>query len=158
VEIVEQIIQLAKELVLATGCHEPILFIKGSKGNIAMAFKEFGDTADKRVRQMLNAGTRLAYKHHVGELEALVFVDEAWMGTNITIQPSKDPNRVEVLLINTLDAATQEESVIMFKMVRNQQGKIIDLKQNALPENGSVEGKLLPAFQKGYQIVRPTTN
>lgn len=157
-EIVEQIIQLAKKLILEMGYHEPILFIKGTKTNIVLNFKEFGDTSDARARNMLNAGANLAYKDSVGELEALVFVDEAWMGTNIDIQPSKDPNRIEVLLINTLDAATQEEGLIMFEMVRNKQGKIIDLKQNSLPDKGSVKGMLLPAFQKGYQLIRPKTN
>ncbi len=157
-EIVDQIIQLAKKLILEMGYHEPILFIKGSKTNVVLNFKEFGDTSDKRERAMLNAGANLAYKDNVGELEALVFVDEAWMGTNINIQPSKDPNRIEVLLINTLDTATQEESLIMFEMVRNQKGKIIDLKQNSLPEEGSAEGILLPAFQKGYKLISPVTN
>src|SRR5690348_17239973 len=107
VEIVEQIVQLAKELVLESGYHEPILFIQGTKGNIVLNFKEFGDTSDKREQNMLNAGATLAYRQHVGELEALVFVDEAWMGTNIDIQPSKDPKRIEVLLINTLDPGTK---------------------------------------------------
>lgn len=157
-EIVEQIIQLAKKLILEMGYHEPILFVKGSKVNVVLNFKEFGDTADKRARNMLNAGANLAYKDNVGELKALVFVDEAWMGTNINIQPSKDPKRIEVLLINTLDMATQEERLIVFEMVRDRQGKLIDLKQSSLPEKGSVKGVLLPAFQKGYQLIRPVTN
>jgi hypothetical protein len=158
VDDVEKIVQLAKELVLEMGYHEPILFVKGSKRKIFMNFKEFGDTSDARARNMLNAGASLAYKDNVGELEALVFIDEAWMGMNMNIQPSKDPKRIEVLLINTLDPKTQEEGLIMFEMIRDPKGKLVDLKQNSMPEGGSVKGMLLPAFQKGYQIISPVTN
>ena len=157
-EMVEQIIRLAKQLVLEMGYHEPILFVKGSKNNIVLNFKEFGDTSSKRERNMLNAGANLAYKQNVGELEALVFVNEAWMGTNINVLPSKDPQRIEVLLINTFDPGTKEEALIMFEMVKNSQGKVTDLKQKTLPEIGSVKGILLPAFQKGYQSISPVTN
>ena len=157
-EIVDEIIRLAKELVLKMGYHEPILYVKGSKDNVFMNFQEFGDTADDRVRRMLDSGAMLAYRHHVGELESLVFVDEAWMGTNLDVLPSKDPKRVEVLIINILDASSQEESIIMFEMVRDKQGKVIDFKQNSSFEKGRVKGKLLPAFQKGYKTIRPTTN
>jgi len=156
--MVEQIIRLAKKLVLEMGYHEPILFVKGSKTNIILNFKEFGDTSYKRERTMLNAGAYLAYKQNIGELEALVFVDEAWMGTNINVLPSKDPQRIEVLLINTFDPGTKEESLIMFDMVRNAQGKVTDLKEKTLPENGSVKGILLPAFVKGYQSISPVAN
>lgn len=157
-EMVEQIIRLAKKLVLEMGYLEPILFVKGSKSKFVLDFKEFGDTSEQRELHMLKAGAWLAYKHHVGELEALVFVNEAWMGTNINVLPSKDPNRIEVLLINTFDPGTKEESLIMFEMVRNAQGKVTDLKEKTLPETGSVKGILLPAFQKGYLMIRPVTN
>ena len=157
-EMVEQIIRLAKKLVLEMGYHEPILFVKGSKSKFVLNFKEFGDTSEQRERNMLNAGATLAYKHNVGELEALVFVNEAWMGTNINVLPSKDPNRIEVLLINTFDPGTKEESLIMFEMVRNAQGKVTDLKEKTLPGTGSVKGILLPAFLKGYQSISPVAN
>lgn len=158
VEDVEQIIQLAKKLILEMGYHEPILFVKGTEKNLVLNFKEFGATSDERARQMLNAGANMAYKDNVGELEALVFVDEAWMGTNIDIQPSKDPKRIEVLVINTFDMATQEERLIVFEMVRDPKGKLIDLKKPDLPEPGSVKGMLLPAFRKGYQMISPVAN
>ncbi len=160
-EDVEEIVQLAKKLILEAGSHGPTVFLKGSEGKMAVALADFGETADKRARDMLNAGALTAFKHHVGELELIVFVSEAWMGTNMDIQPSKDPKRVEVLLINSLDTATQEERLVMFEIVRNTQGKVTDLKKPSMPEvdkGESVKGILLPAFQKGYQIIRPVTN
>jgi len=161
VEDVEEIIQVAKKLMLEAGNYGPTVFLKGSEGKVAIGLAEFGETADKRERDMLNAGAFAACKHSVGELELIVFVSEAWMGTNMDIQPSKDPKRIEVLLVNILDTATQEERLVMFEIVRNKQQKVIDLKKPSMPDYDkaeSVKGILLPAFQKGYQLIRPVTN
>jgi hypothetical protein len=162
VDDVEEIVQLAKKLVLETGYHEPIIFVKGSEGRVALEFKSFGETSEQRRLMMLNAGSRMAYEHHVGELEKLIFVDEAWMSKanekGEFMQPSRDPKRIETLIVNSLDVATHEETMICFEMVRDPQGKITDLKQMSLPDGTSVQGMLLPAFQKGYQLIRPVTN
>jgi hypothetical protein len=155
---VDEIVQLAKKFILEMGYHEPILFVKGTTRKVVIGFKRFGDNSSQRELTMRNAGAHLAYKDNVGELGVLVFVDEAWMGMNLDVLPSEDPKRIEVLIINTFDMSSQEEAMICFEMVRNKEGKITDLKQNFLPEGGSVKGVLLPAFRKGYQMIRPTTN
>ena len=159
-EDVEQIVQLAKEIVLKTGYFEPTIFIIGSKSKLAVRPETFGDTADDRRLRMLSMGSYVAYKRNVGELIQLIFVDEAWMSParEEFIQPSKDPSRVETLIINILDTKNQDETIVCFEMIRNSKKKVIDLKQMSLPGGGSVEGRLLPAFQKGYQIVQPTVN
>lgn len=158
VEDVEEIVQLAKKLMLETGSHEPVVFLKGSEGKMAVALSRFGDNADKRAHDMLNAGAFTAVKHNVGELELLVFVSEAWMGMNFDIQPSKDPKRVEALIITSLNTGTWEQNMIMFEIVRNHQKQVTDLKQNVLPKYDSIESPLLIAFLKGYQSIRPVTN
>lgn len=156
-EDVEKIIQLAKQYMLKSGQHPPAVFIKGSMGKGVVVLEDFGVHNDKRT-DMLNAGVFTATKHSVGELETIIFVSEAWMGMNMDVQPSQDPKRVEVLIINSLDVATQEERMIQFEIVRNKEKKVIDLKEPDLPDGITVKGTLLPAFQKGYQIVRPVTN
>ncbi len=159
---VAEIVQLAKKIVLDTGYFEPTVFIKGSERKLAVQPETFGQTADDRQRNMLNMGAYIAYKQNVGELEILIFADEAWMSkpdkNGEFIQPSLDPKRIETLIINSLDARTQEETMICFEMVRNTQGKVTNLKQMSLPDGGSVKGNLLPAFQKGYQFIRPVRN
>src|SRR5689334_402090 len=115
--------------MLEAGSHGPTVFLKGSEGKVAIALAEFGESANKREQDMLNAGAYAAYKHSVGELELIVFVSEAWMGRNMDVQPSKDPQRIEVLLINSLDTATQEQQLVSFEIVRNTQGKVTDLKK-----------------------------
>lgn len=160
-EDVEEIVQFAKKLMLETGSYGPTIFLKGSEGKVAIGLADFGETADKRERDMLNAGAFAAVKHSVGELELIVFVSEAWMGRNFDIQPSKDPRRVEVLLINSLDTATQEQKMVTLEVVRSKQGKVTDFKKPSIPELDKVydvKGILLPAFLKGYQVIRPVTN
>ena len=156
----EEIMEFVKKMTLDLGVCEPIVFVKGSEGKMAIGMKVFGETSYDRERHMLNAGTFTAYKHHVGELEKLIFVDEAWMSParEEFIQPSKDPNRVETLIINSLNPMTQEQTMICFEMIRDSQKKLISFKQMSLPGGSTVEGRLLPAFQKGYQFVQPTTS
>jgi hypothetical protein len=162
VQDVEEIVQLVKKLTLEAGSCQPTVFVNGSQQKVAIGMKNFGETSDARARDMLNAGTFTAYKHSVGELESLVFVSEAWMSEvnekGELVQPSRDPKRIETLIINCLDVATQDETVRMFEMVRNPKGELTDLNQMSLPEGGRVKGMLLPAFLKGYQLVRPVTN
>ena len=155
---VQKIADFAKAIFLRDGYHAPIVIAKGTKGNRVVLLEQFGDTADERVKDMFYAGALLADKGNVGELDLIVFVNEAWIGRNRDVLPSLDPKRIEVLLINSLDARTQEENILAFEVVRDRKGQVTNLKDWGLPDNGSVKGKLLPAFQKGYQIVSPVHN
>jgi hypothetical protein len=155
VEDVEKIVRLAKEVMLAAGSHGPTVYLRGSDGKVAIGLEDFGEN---KQLELINAGTWTALKHNVGELQLLIFVCEGWMSQNLGIRPSEDPKRIEVLIINVLDVATQEEQVIQFEIVRNKAKKVIDLREPDVPRTDSVKGRLLPAFQKGYQIVQPTFN
>jgi len=158
VDEVKSITDIAKQLMLHDGYHAPIVFAKGTKSKVFTYLESFGNTALERAKDMLYAGAMVADKHNVGELELIVLVNEAWMSRNPDVLPSHDPKRIEVLLINSLDARTQEEQLIAFEIVRNNQEKDVDLKQIVLPEKVSTKGRLLPAFQKGYQLVSPVLN
>jgi len=158
VDDVKAITEIAKRVFLTDGYHAPMVFAKGTNGKVALEFKNFGATSGERERDMLNAGTFIACKSNVGELELIVFVNEAWQSTNANVLPSQDPKRVEVLVINSLDARTQEERLLIFEVKRDPKGKVLDLKELALPEKVETKGRLLLAFQKGYQIVSPVHN
>jgi hypothetical protein len=158
VDEVKNTIEIAKKLFLKDGYHVPLLLVKGTAGKIAIGLQEFGDTSDKRAQDMLNTGTWLACKHHVGDLELIVFICEAWMGTNVRVLPSQDPNRIEVLQVNSLDVRTNTEAMQAYQIKRDPKGNVNDLKALPFPKGGSVAGRLLPAFLKGYQIVSPVHN
>jgi len=155
---VKEIIDTAKRLMLRDGYHAPIVFAKGTKRRAVVALECFGNTADERAKDMLCAGAMVADKYNVGELELIVFVNEAWIGTNVNVMPSLDPKRVEVLVIHTLDARTQEEDLIAFEVVRNNQHTVVDLKQYVSLGKGSAKGELMRAFQKGYEMMSPVLN
>jgi len=155
---VKEIVDIAKGLMLRDGYHVPMVFARGTKSKVAVALECFGNTATERAEDMLYAGAMVANKRNVGELELIVFVNEAWMGRNLDVIPSQDPKRIEVLVINSLDTRTQEEDLIAFEIVRNNHHTVVDLKQVILPGKVSAKGKLLPAFQKGYQLVSPVLN
>jgi hypothetical protein len=158
VDEVQKIADVAKSIFLRDGYHAPIVIAKGTKGGRAVLLEQFGDTADARIKDMFSAGALLAQKGNIGELELIVFVSEGWMGTNITILPSQDPKRIEVLLINSLDARTQEEHTLQYEIKRDPKGHVLDLKELVFSATVEAKGKLLPAFQKGYQIVSPVHN
>jgi len=158
VDDVKQITDIAKRVFLKDGYHAPMVFVKGTNTKAAIQLAHFGETAGKRELDMFNAGTWLSCKHNVGELELIVFVSEGWMGTNLDMLPSQDPKHTEILLINSLDARTQEEKMLAFEVVRDPKGQVTNLKDWCLPEEGNVKGTLLPAFLKGYQIISPVHN
>jgi len=158
VDEVKEIADFAKQFMLKAGYHAPMVFVKGTTGKVAVELKSFGDTNDERVLNMLNAGTHTACKSNVGELELIVLISEAWMSRNLDMLPSKDPKHTEMLMINSLDARTQEENMTAFEIIRDPRGQVISLKDWDLPDGGSVKGNLLPAFQKGYQIISPVLN
>jgi len=158
VDEVKEIADIAKQLFLQDGYHVPMIFVKGTMGKVFFPLAHFGETADRRELDMLNAGTTLACKRNVGNLELIVFVCEAWMGTNINVLPSQDPNKTEVLQVNSLKVRTNTEAMQLFQIKRDPKGNVNGLRDLPLPENGTIEGRLLPAFLKGYQIVSPVHN
>jgi len=158
VDEVKAITDIAKRVFLQDGYHAPTVFVKGTDKKAAIQLVRFGATAGERELDMLNAGTWLACTHNVGELELIVFVSEGWMGTNLEVLPSQDPKRIEVLLINSLDVRTQEEHMLPFEVKRDPKGTVLDLKELVLPETVAAKGILLPAFQKGYQVISPVHN
>ena len=155
---VQKIADVAKSIFLRDGYHAPIVIANGTKGGRAVLLEQFGDTADARIKDMFSAGALLAQKGNIGELELIVFVSEGWMGTNITILPSQDPKRREVLLINSLDARTQEEHTLQYEIKRDPKGQVLDLKELVFSDKVVSKGWLLPAFRKGYQTISPVHN
>jgi len=158
VDEVKEIADVAKKIFLQDGYHAPMVFVKGTNGKLFFELTNFGATAGERERSMLNAGTLIACKRNVGDLELIILVNEAWMGMNLSLMPSQDPKRIEALLISSLDARTKEERLLIFEVKRDPKGKVLDLKELIFPNTVEAKGWLLPAFLKGYQIISPVHN
>lgn len=153
---VQEIVKIAKQILTQFGTHAPMLFVRGSKGGGMVTFKDFGPEHEDKLRQMANAGVEAAVKYPSGDLHSVIFVTEAWMGTakkgQQYTQPSKDPKRKEMLLITTLDAVTSKQGLLMYQMIRNKRGELIELNRFT-GKWDSVESPLLPAFVAGYNLI-----
>jgi len=155
---VEIIAGIAKALMLRDGYHMPIVFVKGTNSDVAIGLRSFGETNEERVQDLLQVGIKTAVECNVGELELIVLVNEAWMSSNPEVLPSQDPERKEMLMVQSLDARTQDEDMQGFEIIRDPKGQVVSLLDWHHPVSDSVKGNLLQAFQEGYQTVRPILN
>jgi hypothetical protein len=155
-KIPDDILATAKEAVLRFGYFKPSLFVEGTNGRV-FTHLPFGESNDERVWIMTQAGMKLAKDGKLGDVERVIFVTEAWVGParERYVPPSQDPDRMEVLLFNVLDAETNTQYLEMYSCVRNGQQEITDLKFVPMPEKGkTVDGNLLPAFLTGFRLYK----
>jgi len=159
VDEVKKIIDIAKQVFLQDGYHAPMVFVKGDKGKVVVEIKNFGNDSYQREQIMLNLGTYVACKQNVGDLDLVVIVSEAWTSRNLTMLPSQNPKRIEVLSINFLDVGSLEEKATMFTVLRDRFGKAVGLRPfDKSTDFFDVKGHLLPAFVRGYSVISPVHN
>src|SRR5574341_111200 len=119
----EQVAQSAKEVILRDGKHLPTLIALGSLHNVVTRFSQMPDTHKGRAVMMHRTGSVIAEAGEVGDLQKVYFVVEAWMNTaredgTFDLPPSKDPNRIEVLIVDSMDVQENEGDLIILEMVR----------------------------------------
>jgi hypothetical protein len=153
--IPEEILKVAKESALRFGRVEPMLFVDGTKSKVYLNLP-FGETLDARVAIMTEVGITLAKSNRIGDVERVIFVSEAWASPSRAqyTWPSQDPDRMEVLLFNLLDAKTNTQVLEMYACIRNKRQDIIDLKLVPQPDGGTVGGTLLPSFLAGFKLFK----
>jgi len=151
------VIRTAEEFVLKYGYHPTVLWIQGTKERKYILFEDFPDEPEAKIGFMAYAGKTTAEMGNLGNLEQLVLVMEAWMVKldkgEIYRRPSQHPERIEVLVIGSLDVATQEQRVTAFEYRRDADGMLRELQKYVLPDGSTVaqaESPLLSAFIAGY--------
>ena len=114
------------------------------------------DVQTGRAEQMIHLAMQLAQFRMVGDINLVVLVAEAWASParEPFMIPSKDPNRCDVLVINALDGQTQEQQLLLFTCIREQNGVVTGLKPLPVPASVSVESPLLRAFLTGYRLAQ----
>ena len=153
--IPDEILTTVKGFMYQFGQFEPMVFVFGTQGKWYMPLP-FGQTSDDRAEIMTRAGVQVAKSGEIGDMEQVIYVSEAWVSPSRTpyIPPSQDLNRQEVLMFNSLDAKTNAQGLELYVCVRNRQQKITDLKVMEIPEKGSFESRLLPAFMAGFRLFK----
>jgi len=136
----------------------PTLIVCGTRKTISFLMSE-SENRNARAEQLICLATQLAHSRTVGEIDLVVLVTQAWVcpaRMPFTIQPSKDPNRCEVLVISALDGVTKEQKLLLYTCIREPNGVLTDLKPLLVPALVNVEGPLLRAFLTGYRLVKST--
>ena len=154
----EEVICLAKEVTLRDGIHLPTVMAEVNAQTVVIQLVEFPDTHEGRAQQMFAAGFLLAQSGQMEQLQQVFFISEGWMsmakeGKLPERPPSQDPNRKEILFISRLKIKSQETQLVVFEMLRDEEGRLTELEelQSAANEETQVESPLLVAFVAGFE-------
>jgi len=146
----EEMVQMSKFIVLKQGYHAPMLFLDGTIANAPMILGKFPNEHEDKITYLYLAGKHFSDKHQIGKLNKVFLVMEAWMGMSANIRPSRDPNRIEALIVACLDIRKNEQTVATLEYLRNADGNLIEIKDTSIPNGTKAESPLLPAFVAGF--------
>lgn len=154
----EHLTQVAREFLLRTGQHDPMVIIDGDLRTQMVVIEDMPPTHDDRFRQMAEIGFTLGNEMDVGELRQMVLITEGWLsvpteGRLPQVPPSKDPERVEVLLINMLSVPERKHHLMVLEMIRDEAGEIQEVRPHASmkeTEGMTAESPLVDALLLGY--------
>ena len=153
---IEQVASTATEILLRDGYHVPMVIADGDRDTAIIQIVDLGRTFQERQRQMFQIGFALAQTGAVGVLQQAFHVSEAWLSVSKSGQephypPSQDPNRKEALVVFGLNVQTVQTEVRVWEMIRDQAGKLTDLKafDSAAAQ---AESPLLNAFVAGFAL------
>jgi len=155
----DSVAEMACEIALHDGGHVPTVIAEGTRNTLLGSFPELPPTHQERVEMMQVAGQLLGQREAVGFLKQVYFISEAWMCRGSrpgmeAVQPSKDPERVEVLVVAGLQVVARRSALRLYEMIRDETGDLAELRA-VTPDaegEGQVESPLLTAFVAGYLV------
>jgi len=153
----ELITQLAQEVLLRDGSHAPTLIVDGSTNPVAIQIDQLAPTFEGRAHQMFVAGQSLAHTGSAGRLQGVYFISEAWLsqgqgGKPPHMRPSKDPKRIEVLMVSGLEINPRQVRLAIYEMRRDGDGALREIKPWEFPDDpdDAADTPLLEAFLAGF--------
>ena len=155
---IDTIITHAKAFLLKHGKHPPVMYVEveGKADPIMLPFYNFPFTSTRERERGLFTAARFFAQSNKKRLKrtkvtALAFVVEAWgrkqKPGDSYIQPSRAPDRIEILAVTWLDVPSMTLTASMFEMLRS--GTSLDLV--AIEQPQEARGSLLPAFLVGIE-------
>lgn len=154
----ETVTRIALEVVLQDGYHVPTLVVEGDRGSVVGQFPELPSTHEARVDMMHATGAAFARNGMATALRQVFFISEGWMSVADQegpphMRPSEDPHRLEVLAVSGLEVADGQTSLLIFEMVRDSDGQLVELKPFDTPDEkeAHAESPLLAAFVDGFR-------
>jgi hypothetical protein len=163
---IEKIIQMSKDLILKNGSHMPAMHIefKNGKSTLALMPTAFNTKTNfEKVQNFYTAGSMIGKEYPGESIAALAFVAEAWGSVpspdnpNFEVMPSKDPKRVEVLIITSITLSEEKAKLHVVELIRDGQGKLMDiLPWSDYDEDTVVDTYMLASFAAGFESTKMT--
>jgi hypothetical protein len=155
---IQDVARTAEQLMVEHGHHAPIVVVEGSQESLVVEIADLPSNWEKKVGRVMATGYTAGRAGRVGELRQVFFIAEAWMSVGTqeklpSVPPSKDPNRQEVLVISGRAAAKRQTDLVMFKVLRDPQGRLRGLQECSM-DKGTAASPLLEAFVAGFTAGR----
>jgi hypothetical protein len=156
----EAVVKQARETALKQGRHLPTIIVEGKENHVGCVLADFPEDHRGKVLMMFSAGLSVACEEKLGELRQAHLISEGWMsrakaGKLPAVPPSRDPDRIEALIVAGRNVETGGSTFVSFEMVRNETGKLVDLTEFETSQwargQASFESPLLDAFIRGYR-------
>lgn len=155
VMVTDKITRLACEAALRDGGYVPTVFARGTKKSAMGRIEDMPGTHEARVQRLFQAGMELRQEGHLGLLVQVIFISQAWLRVrqpgDVSMRPSADPARLEVLMVAGLSLPEDSASLTIFEMVR-EDDKVVDLREFRRQDSRDTEihSPLLDAFVAGF--------
>jgi hypothetical protein len=152
----EDVLTLAKDLLLDVGEVRPLLIVLGSKADTQIPLEQIPEDRAQKAKQLLGLGYAVGRDPKLGELRELFILFEGWMSTGSSpvpaIMPADDPNRQEVLVISHYQHRPVTTTIIAFRIRRTAEPDHLELERVEDLEGsaGQARSPLIEAFLYGY--------
>ena len=153
----ENVLSLAKELLLEVGEVRPMLIVLGAQAATRIPLEQIPENREQKAKQMLGLGYAVGRDRSLGELRELFILFEGWMSLGSSpapaIMPADDPNRQEVLVITRYQHHPPTTAMTVFRIQRTGEPDNLELERVEEVEGseGQAQSPLVEAFLYGYE-------
>lgn len=152
---ITQIMEMAKETILTTGQHLPMLIVEhGEKQLHLLVIDSLPESTQAKQTLFFRIGHMLVKEQQIEHIREASFITEAWASKVDNpdaprgwARPADDPHRSEVLIVLKLELSGKQakQTVQMVEMIRH--GDTLDL--SPVEEVSEVRSMLLPSLLAG---------
>ena len=165
---VDEVVRYAKDALLALGDYPPSVFIElDGPEFVYIALPQLGTASNalERARISFFGGrkfgqTTLKKQFKERKIVGIYSIAKVWYTITLAseakdipyVKPSLNPRRKEGFNINSLDPETMEQGQVLYEILRDGSGAVVDLfKDPGIERTGSIHSAFLPCFLVGMK-------
>jgi hypothetical protein len=153
----EDVITLAKRLILKGGGLEPTLLIEGTRGAETVPLPDAPETIKLPLLEAV--GFTFARDDRIGLPVQLFLIAEGWRSSTPYVpglaptQPMHDPARIEVLMIYRQRLPDGSKQMVLYDIVRDRGGELRELRAVTTPDDrpALVASPSMEALTRGFE-------